>query len=244
MKLEADSLHHELATKATGWGADLFGVADLEPAAEFIRDFYGPEWQRLSRAIAVGVFFPAAVVDQLTQGPTHTYLYYYKVINSRLDDIALRLTSLLAQHQWQAFPIPASQRVTADKLAGIFSHRLAGALAGLGWIGKSGSLITPEAGPRVRLVTVLTDAPLPIQQPLADRCGRCQACITACPAQALRGVHWQQTQSHLDQVDPGACHAYQDKVRVAFGKRVCGQCLAACPWGSSTVSRKRGEQDA
>jgi epoxyqueuosine reductase QueG len=33
-------------------------------------------------------------------------------------------------------------------------------LAGLGWIGKSCSLISPHFGPRLRLVTVLTNAPL------------------------------------------------------------------------------------
>ena len=47
------------------------------------------------RAIAVAVVFPRAVIQDLLRGPSHTYLYYYNIINARLDDIALRLSNLL-----------------------------------------------------------------------------------------------------------------------------------------------------
>ena len=43
---------------------------------------------------------------------------------------------------------------------GHLSHKLVAHLAGLGRIGRSCLLLTPGAGPRVRLATVLTNAPL------------------------------------------------------------------------------------
>ena len=86
-----------------------------------------------------------------------------------------------------AYPIPASQRNGRDRMQSIFSHRMAAHLAGLGWIGKNCCLITPIAGPRVRLVTVLTDAPLPPGSPMDSRCGDCTACVDACPPHAIKG---------------------------------------------------------
>src|SRR4030042_5597859 len=108
-------------------------------------------------------------------------------MNARLDDIALRLSNLLVSDGLAAYPIPASQRNGRDRMQSIFSHRMAAHLAGLGWIGKNCCLITPIAGPRVRLVTVLTDAPLAPGSPMDSRCGDCTACVDACPPHAIKG---------------------------------------------------------
>lgn len=223
------------------WGADLFGVADLKPAKEYIAENFGESLLHFSKAVVLAVYFPAEVVNELAEGPTHTYLYFYKVVNARLDDLALRVTNYLMQQGYRAFPIPASQRVTEDKLAGIFSHRLAASLAGLGWIGKNCALVNPEVGPRLRLVTILTDAPLPADQPIANRCGRCSACIDACPAQALAGGEVILEDPLEKRFKASACDIYLGKVRAAFGKRICGKCLAVCPRGQKPRKSQKME---
>ncbi len=225
---------------AEEWGADLFGVADLSPVRQYIEETFGDELLHLDKAVVSAVFFPAGVVNQIREGPTHTYLYYYKALNTRLDDIALRLANRLYREGYHSFPVPASQRVSEDKLAGIFSHRLAASLAGLGWIGKNCALINPEVGPRLRLVTVLTDAPLPPDQPMGDRCGKCTACMEACPPGAIKGVAFRPEDPLEARLDARGCDAYQSKVRVSFGKRVCGRCLAVCPWGEKPKRRGYG----
>jgi epoxyqueuosine reductase len=213
------------------WGGDLFGVADLRNIADRLVGEYGEAFQDLTCAVAIAVFVPKAVVNELAEGPTHTYLKYYDVVNTRLDDIALRLNNYLQKKGFKSFPIPASQRVTPSKMAGIFSHRLAAYGAGLGWIGKSCSLINPLVGPRLRLVTVLTDAPLPGDKPLENRCGDCLACKEACPPQAIKGVIYRENDPLEKRLDVLECDNYLTRVRHSFGKRVCGRCLAACPWG-------------
>jgi|GEM_PF-4244936 len=64
-----------------------------------------------------------------------------------------------------------------------------GALAGLGELGRQGLLISPEYGPNLRLMTIVTDFPFEIGRPaafgVADYCETCQRCINECPAKAL-----------------------------------------------------------
>lgn len=228
-----------LEAVARGLGADMFGVADLAPAAAFIAGQAAAGWPEaraadFPRAISVGVRFPAEVARELLQGPTHTYLYYYNVVNACLDQIALRVAAVLVDLGYRSFPVPASQRTRRDKLAGIFSHRLAAHLAGLGWIGKSCSLVTERFGPRVRLVTVLTDAPLPAGRPVPARCGNCVACVAACPCGAIKGVDFRAADPLGVRLDAQACHDYLQTVKLDFGKRVCGRCIAACPADRST----------
>ena len=61
------------------------------------------------------------------------------------------------------------------------------AAAGLGSIGKSGMLIRPDCGPRLRYVFVVTDAPLKNTAPvIATGCEEnCTKCSDACPMKAL-----------------------------------------------------------
>jgi len=61
------------------------------------------------------------------------------------------------------------------------------AAAGLGQLGQSGLLLTPEFGPRHKFVFVLTTAELPTTDSIAGAqlCLRCGKCADACPARAL-----------------------------------------------------------
>lgn len=57
---------------------------------------------------------------------------------------------------------------------------------GLGCQGKNTLLITPDLGPRVRLISVLTNAELDVDEPYKDDlCGNCEKCLIACPTRAL-----------------------------------------------------------
>ena len=65
--------------------------------------------------------------------------------------------------------------------------RIAAYLAGLGEIGYSKMLLTPEFGPRVRIGVVLTEMELE-PDPIYDGpklCNKCMACVRACPGQCI-----------------------------------------------------------
>jgi ferredoxin len=108
--------------------------------------------------------------------------------------------------------------------------------AGLGELGKHGSLISPRFGSGVRLAGVTTDMPLLPSAPRrfgADEfCANCQVCTQACPPgaitprkQMVRGVErWY--------VDFDKCIPY-------FAEAAsCGICIAECPWTRPTVRPK------
>ena len=64
-----------------------------------------------------------------------------------------------------------------------FAHRYAAVAAGLGAIGLSGNVMTPEYGSRVALGSVICDAPLVADAPLEDNpCTGCKRCVYSCPA--------------------------------------------------------------
>jgi len=61
------------------------------------------------------------------------------------------------------------------------SHRAFAEAAGVGWRGKSGLVITPEAGPALRFATVFVPQRLPPDERVLPGCGDCNACLEVCP---------------------------------------------------------------
>ena len=212
-------------------GADAFGVAELETAAAAIHKAYGDTFDGYTRAVSFAVHLPRRVVDEVLDHPSHTYLAYYDIANSLLNRIGLIVNNRLEREGFLSFPIPASQRTRENKEGGIFSHRMAAQMAGLGWIGKNCSLISPQNGPRLRLGTVLTDAPLEPDSPIENRCGDCTQCRDICPAGAILGKAFDCNDALSQRFDFKKCDAYLSETRQTFGKRICGRCIAVCPYG-------------
>ncbi len=57
--------------------------------------------------------------------------------------------------------------------------------AGIGWLGKHTNVITREYGSWVFLGEIIVDLELEYDEPIADFCGTCTACIDACPTNAI-----------------------------------------------------------
>ena len=241
------SLSRVLARKAAGLGADLFGIADLTGVRAFVAGQGGPHLAEYPRAVCIGVVLPHAIVDRLPMRAEPAvaidYLHHaYDVINLRLDQAASGLGSLLQRRGHRALPVPASRKVDDERLCGAFSHKLAAHLAGLGWIGKSCLLVTPDHGPRVRWATVLTDAPVPATgAPLEERCGACDRCVQACPVQAFSGRSFSPEEPRAARFDAMKCHQYFESMRrIDPATAACGLCLHGCPHGQRAAARLRG----
>jgi epoxyqueuosine reductase len=242
-------LAEELSICALSRGADYYGVADLAPAHDFILAQGGERIARYPRAVAIGIALQDSLVDLLPEREDYAAAMLYRhnsydVVNLALDQIALAVANAIQRKGYGALPVPSSKRTDNEKIAGVFSQKLAAHLAGLGWIGKNCLLVTPGHGPRVRWVTVLTDAPLePTGSPMEQRCGTCTQCTDACPKKAITGRTFREDEPREARFDAATCDQYFREMETSRGIAVCGMCLYICPYGrKSRVSDKPGHK--
>jgi epoxyqueuosine reductase len=227
-------LDQEIMGMALSEGADFYGVADLSPARDFIKEQGGDEVASYPLAISLGIRIMDSIVDQLPYRENRSvavnyHHHGYEIINQRLDLLASHLSSYIQSAGYRALPLPASERYDDERICAVLSHKLAAHLAGQGWIGKSCLLVTPEAGPRVRWITILTDAPLQvIGSPLNEQCGDCTECVDICPVSAFTGAPFVEDEPREARYDARKCEKY-----LCDGEEwaVCGLCVYICPHG-------------
>ena len=233
MKKDSKVLTKELEDFSRQKGADLFGVADLAPAHDFIA-LQSPSYlTQLPRAVSLGMRLNDLIVDHNDPNQPQEnspYLYHaYQVVTPALNALAYDVTRWLTGNNFQAYPVSSSGQFDTEKLEGLFSHKLAAHLAGLGWIGKSCLLVTESFGTRVRWVT----ASLATGHPLEKNCGDCQICVRACPPRAFTGKAFRPVDPREARFDAFKCREYRMT-------RACGVCVSSCPVGQERSRSKTG----
>ncbi|MBM3154347.1 MAG: epoxyqueuosine reductase [Chloroflexi bacterium] len=220
-------------------GAAYFGIADLSPARQGeITAYERKLMAQYPLAVSIGVSLLDGIVDGIeVQGDSNAlknyWFHVYEVINPLINSIGIRISHIIEGRGYRALQVPASHTVDTANLCGLFSHKIGANLAGLGWIGKSCLLVTPDRGTRVRWGTVLTDAPLEPDKPFSGKgCGSCTLCVDNCPVGAFTGKHFSPSEPREARMDASKCSRYlfQEQKRKA-GAEACGMCVNICPFG-------------
>lgn len=109
--------------------------------------------------------------------------------------------------------------------------------AGIGWVGKNCSIITPEFGSYVYLGEVMTNIPFAPSTPIEDECGDCTLCIDVCPTGAIVAP---------GQLNSQRCIAFltqtkgflPDEFRGKIGNRLygCDTCQTVCPKNKGKIN--------
>jgi ferredoxin len=201
---------------ARGLGADVVGIARVEPS-----DLYRGRTVPHPFAIMIGKrmrYAEFAVVPSRESAIECVRIYV------ALGEICIALAGWLREHGHAAqVEHPLGD---ADVL-----HIPLALKAGLGELGRHGSIIHPELGPMFRLGGVLTDLDLapdaPIDVGIAAFCDTCRACRIYCPADAVPDER--DPKAGLDHlgnpryvVDTGRCFPY-------FARNYyCSACLPVC----------------
>ncbi len=115
---------------------------------------------------------------------------------------------------------------------------------GLGSQGKSTLLITPEHGPRIGLISILTSAELNLDEPFEKNlCGDCNLCVTACPTKALEPYRITMERCMTYSAESPCSTDVSSRVREMEKKLVqrptknsyieCARCMEVCPIGKT-----------
>ena len=225
-------LKQKIIKKAHKLGMNLIGFTNVERWEEFheIREEFYPQniwpWCRTVISMAVQIF-----PSMIETTPSVVYSELYNTTNRYLDESSYLIANYLNQKGYRAHFFPrdcyGDISVLVKKPEAAFSHVIAGKYAGLGTIGMNHTLLTPEFGPRIRLVSVITDAEFePDEMIQEDLCIRCRMCAKNCPTQAFTP----QNNAVVADMDKFKCAAYHQKLKGEF-RYPCGVCVAVCPIG-------------
>ncbi len=216
------NLLERVRATARRMGMHDLGVADVSPLLPEIYGVQPAAVAGLNRGVAMVTRLSDPVLDDLIDHPTQLYFYHYRRVNILLDQAAHHVAALLMEENHRALPVPSSQVLDWSSMRGMISHREVAARAGLGHRGRNNLLVHPRFGSRIRLVTVLTDAPLPVSEPFAGDCGDCFACVGVCP-----GGHIHDDPETFDRA--GCMQTIRAmKNKHGIGQDICGVCVKAC----------------
>jgi epoxyqueuosine reductase QueG len=179
--------------------------------------------------IVLGIPIQETILDT---APSIWYNHLYNTVNGMLDQAAERIVLELGILGHEAVYIPRDGyfgiKGLLERPESFFSHRHSAYLAGMGTFGWNSMLITPDHGPRMRFVSVITDATITPSAPMKEQqCIGCGLCVKGCPAKALTLADYPESKT-----DKEACTLNSEQL-AKKGISPCGLCIAACPVGKS-----------
>jgi epoxyqueuosine reductase len=241
----------EMQKAATQLGIDKIGVSSAEPFMElkdillrhreqgFESGFEEPDLEKRTdpalslpeprSIISIAIAYPSKLKDapRSEKGAYRGILSrsawgmdYHHVLKERLK----RLEAWLLERFPQA-------RLESMVDTGALVDRAVAERAGIGWLGKNCSVITPEFGSWVYLGEMITNLPLPPDTPVTESCGDCTLCIDACPTGALVGPGQLNAQRCISFITQTKGHIEDDFMKEKIGNRLygCDTCQIVCP---------------
>ncbi|MEZ3501699.1 tRNA epoxyqueuosine(34) reductase QueG [Pantoea sp. KPR_PJ] len=248
---------HQLAQQIKQWGKDLgfqqVAITDTDLSAEEPRlqawldkQYHGEmEWMARHgmmrarphellpgtlRVISVRMnYLPAkAAFASTLKNPQLGYVSryalgrdYHKVLRNRLKKLGEMIQEKCGELNFRPFvdSAPVLERPLAAK-------------AGLGWTGKHSLILNREAGSWFFLGELLIDLPLPVDTPQEEQCGRCVACMTICPTNAIVEPYVVDARRCISYLTIELEGAIPEALRPLMGNRIygCDDCQLICPW--------------
>jgi len=207
-------------------GADDLGITPMK--AEYVFEGHEVPAQRWMIVIAVAQDYSAMKTAPSMRALVEVTLQYTRGIRT-----AKAIANWLRAQGHDAAPY-------GGPMAGSFLLIPAAIDAGLGELGKHGSMLHRKFGANFRLACVLTDAPLVADARTAfggdEFCAQCRVCADACPPDAISNQKTLIRGQHRWYVDFDKCLPYFNE---ANG---CAICLAICPFSRPGVGERLVEK--
>ena len=245
------NLKEELRAKSKELGFQLFGVSDIAKMEE-VPFPDGRGLQRPSEVMpdarslivmgmviwdeGMNVSVSTAGSGDFSGGDSEYYNLYYLIVENK---------------GWNFCDWLKSEKGVGAVPSTTVHAKVAASLAGLGFIGHNTQVITPEYGPRVRWISILTTMELEPDKPFArDLCAEqplCKngsLCVKACPYRAIiagpsRGVEPGKKVTYdrcvvAHEFDPVLDKTWEKHIRRVSprGFAECTLCNLSCPYGN------------
>jgi formate hydrogenlyase subunit 6/NADH:ubiquinone oxidoreductase subunit I len=218
---EPEQFVEEFETYATSLGASSVGYTEIKP-----------EWVFQDN----GVLYDKAIVvtmemdkETLDTAPSEAALDHVIDNYGTLGEVVESLADYLREHGFAA-------QAGHPQMGQVHYPTLAEA-ANVGYRGKHRMIMTPEAGPRVRVGAVYTNiSNLPFAEMndhewIADYCDNCNLCVRECPAEAIPAETEWDEHGRMSPIDTEACF---EEFAENYG---CAVCVKVCPFNQVGYDR-------
>lgn len=217
---DASALTEKIKNKAIEYGADLVGIVSTEIIDAVPKHWVGWDYKSYTRKS-----------KDYMEGSRSVIVLGYHVWDD-IHEIQIKYRSKWEYPAYQRMRLYARRLLRYIQGMGfkgmvypeLMSQKKMAQLAGLGSFGKNSLILNIRYGPWIRLQTILTDAKLvPDEAFEKDLCRDCEACIHACPVEALKPYT----------VDAERCSDYLNNMPpfTENSTLMCTQCQKACPYG-------------
>jgi epoxyqueuosine reductase len=154
---------------------------------------------------------------------------YYQDTRAKLQKVADRLSEEVGG--FFEYKIFSNGRLAEKPLA---------VRAGIGWYGKHGIITTYELGSWIVIGLLITNLDLKPDQPVAEGCGDCRACLDACPTGAIVEPRVVDSRRCLQWISSRQM-SLSDEIKNLWGDRLygCTVCQDACPLNKKVRPREK-----
>jgi epoxyqueuosine reductase len=205
--------------------ADLVGIARMRP--EWVFEGYDAPYEWMI-VLAVAMDYACLSTAPSKESQTEVQNQY-----GRGTRAAYKLAGWMRESGWDAHPHGGPQAGPALMIPAAIE-------AGLGGLGKHGSLINRQFGSSFRLACVMTNMPLASDAPdrfgVDDFCTSCQVCMRACPVDAIYPEKQIVRGEQKWYVDFDRCILY------FVENNGCGACIGQCPWSRTGIAPRLAEK--
>ncbi|MFC1746102.1 4Fe-4S binding protein [Candidatus Riflebacteria bacterium] len=217
----------------------LIACADLQSLPADIR-------YDLPTGVLLGVALSPSIIACIGNGPTPDYAQEYVRVNLLLDKLAQQCSNFLKERGFNTHARKATvTAINKNNLSTPVPHKTLATLAGAGWVGKCALLVTKLFGSAIRFNSVFTDAPLPHGRAIeTSKCGKCDACVIACPVDAPSGKNWHRDMQRKQIYNAHACCDFTlaNSQKPGIGQAICGICIQACPFTKSYLKKSHASE--
>ena len=166
--------------------------------------------------------------ERMDKAPSKETMYMVMETYDELGIAANKIAKYLRSHGYGAH--------AGHPLGGMALYPPLGQMAGFGFQGRHGLIITPEFGSRIRLTAVFTSIEnLPRQEHkdhgwIREFCDSCMVCVKKCPTKAILEKPIPRKAGKVTYVDRKKCFPYFAEF---YG---CSVCIKVCPFSEGIYS--------